>query len=580
MSLGEVKKNIEEFIKKGELDNATILVNKIKNEIGNDEEIASMEAIINIYNGEYNEALICIREGLKVNIFNSDLYFTMGNVYELKKEYNKAYLCYDQARSYTSSYENRKVISNAINNLKSQYKINVNNYSIVILTYNNLDYTKICIDSIKKYSDKNSCEIIIVDNNSTDGTVEWLKEQDGIKYILNDDNKGFPAGCNQGIEFANKENDILLLNNDTVVMPNSILNLRLGLYSTEKVGATGAVSNSVTYGQQIMEIYDDFDGYMDFALKNNISDGDSYEERLKLVGFAMFIRRTCLDKVGLLDEIFTPGNFEDDDISLRMIKAGYKLLLCKDSYIHHFGSVSFGRDKNGYSSILIENSRKFKEKWGFSSEYAMGIRNEIVDLIDEEKEKVLKILEVGCACGGTLLKIKNNYPNSNLYGIELNEKSVEISSCIAEVEAKNIENYELGYKEESFDYIIFADVLEHLVNPEAVLENMRRYLKPGGHIIISLPNIMHISVVNNLINGRFTYADAGILDRTHLKFFTLFEIEQMMKRNRYKVVSAFSTNVFTTVEENKLIDSLCKLSDENLRSQYLAYQYIVKIKKE
>ena len=79
--------------------------------------------------------------------------------------------------------------------------------SIIILTYDNLNYNIICLDSIREYTDAKSYEIIVVDNNSTDGTREWLKKQTDIKLILNDENLGFPKGCNLAIEAAEKEND-------------------------------------------------------------------------------------------------------------------------------------------------------------------------------------------------------------------------------------------------------------------------------------------------------------------------------------------------------------------------------------
>ena len=102
----------------------------------------------------------------------------------------------------------------------------LNNTSIIILTYNNLNYTKECLDSIKKYTKEGTYEIIIVDNNSTDGTVEYLKSQPDLKVIYNKENMGFPKGCNQGISLASNSNDILLLNNDTIVTNNWLDNLK------------------------------------------------------------------------------------------------------------------------------------------------------------------------------------------------------------------------------------------------------------------------------------------------------------------------------------------------------------------
>ncbi|NFF82043.1 glycosyltransferase [Clostridium botulinum] len=462
----DLREEIRNYIQQGMLKDAEDMILQYKNIIGYDDEIASMEAILNIYNGDYNNALICIRRGLEINIFNGDLYFTMGNIYEIQGEYNRAYLCYEHALGLNNK-ENKDIILSTIENLKFQHTIKVNNYSIVILTYNNLDYTKICIDSIKKYNINQNYELIIVDNNSTDGTKEWLKEQKGIKYILNEENRGFPAGCNQGIKIAKKNNDIFLLNNDTVIISNSTFNLRMGLYSNENVGATGAVSNSVSYYQQISDTYNNFDEYMNFALKNNIANETCYEQRLKLVGFAMLIKRDVLDKVGLLDERFTPGNFEDDDISLRILREGYKLLLCKDSYIHHFGSVSFKNNINEYSSILKNNSKKFEEKWKVKAEEIFELRYDLISKIKFNiipQKRQINVLDIGCGLGATLNKIKQVIPNVSVYGIENNNiicRNVRELGILTDIQ--HIDH--INFKDIVFDIIIISnEKMEYVFN--------------------------------------------------------------------------------------------------------------------
>ena len=110
---------------------------------------------------------------------------------------------------------------------------NINDYpgtSIIILSYNNLNYTKQCIESIRKYTSNENYEIIVIDNNSNEETTNWLKLQYDIKLQLNTTNNGFPGGCNDGIKFANPMNDILLLNNDIVVTKNWLTNLKIALY--------------------------------------------------------------------------------------------------------------------------------------------------------------------------------------------------------------------------------------------------------------------------------------------------------------------------------------------------------------
>ena len=96
--------------------------------------------------------------------------------------------------------------------------------SIIIVTYNNLKYTKLCINSIRKYTLVASYEIIVVDNNSIDGTRNWITQEKSIVAIFNNYNKGFLKACNQGIQIA-RGTSILLLNNDVIVTPNYLTNM-------------------------------------------------------------------------------------------------------------------------------------------------------------------------------------------------------------------------------------------------------------------------------------------------------------------------------------------------------------------
>lgn len=237
--------------------------------------------------------------------------------------------------------------------------------SIIIVTYNKLEYNKLCIDSIRQFTEPASYEIIIVDNHSTDGTAEWLQELTDIRLILNSENVGFPAGCNQGIAAATG-NSILLLNNDTIVTPRWLSNLQQCLFSANDIGAVGAVTNSCSNFQSIACEYTSIAEMIRFSRRINRSNPELWENRARLVGYCMLIKTEVINKIGLMDEIFSPGNFEDDDYSLRIRNAGYRLILCRDTFIHHFGSVSFssfGEQAARFRNLLETNKQKFIAKW-------------------------------------------------------------------------------------------------------------------------------------------------------------------------------------------------------------------------
>lgn len=448
--------------------------------------------------------------------------------------------------------------------------------SIVILTFNKLEYTQRCIASIRQFTTPATFEIIVVDNNSTDGTVRWLESQKDLTVVFNKENHGFPKGCNQGMKLASGD-DVLLLNNDTIVTANWLDNLKKCLYSSPDIGAVGPVTNNCSYYQTISVDYKSVDEMHEFAKKHNSSNHFLWEERLKLIGFCLLVKKDVIKQIGLLDEVFSPGNFEDDDYCVRMRRAGYRLFLCKDTFIHHFGSVSFADNSGWFSDLLKANRDKFRVKWGFDPAYSMFIRHEIVNLMDSRRDYGIKVLEIGCACGATLLQIKNIYKNAKLYGIELSEHAAVDAGLIAEVSAVNIETSELSYPHEFFDFIIMADVLEHLENPWTVLERIRKYLKSDGKILASVPNVAHYSVVRNLVNGHWTYEEAGILDKTHLRYFTLSEINKMFLGAGYSGLEFSMTTVPVSETDQKFIAELSKLSSEdNAAQKFLAYQYVIK----
>ena len=123
-------------------------------------------------------------------------------------------------------------------------------------------------------------KIYVYDNNSTDGTKEWLKDQKDLKIIYNKENVGFPKGCNQGISITNKKNDILLLNNDTIVTENWLKNLKICLESKANIGAVGSVCNQNGNKQGVDFTYENFDEMQLLAKKNNQSNFQKWEEKV------------------------------------------------------------------------------------------------------------------------------------------------------------------------------------------------------------------------------------------------------------------------------------------------------------
>jgi len=284
--------------------------------------------------------------------------------------------------------------------------------SIVILTYNGFEYTRRCIESIRAFT-HTPYELIVVDNGSTDGTVDYLKSQKDIKLIQNKTNRGFAVGNNQGIE-ASKGDFIVLLNNDTVVTDGWLIRLLQGFRLSPKVGMVGPKSN---YVQNLLQEeknvpYENMEEMQAFAEKFSRKNKNVYWTTTKLVGFCLVMKREVVESIGLLDESFGLGNFEDDDYCVRARKAGYYLVVAGDVFIHHYGNRSFKENKISYEKMMRENLRKFREKWkndvefrderyylkedlhGFAlSEVAAGERDYARGQIKSAKDHFLKAID-------------------------------------------------------------------------------------------------------------------------------------------------------------------------------------------
>ncbi|WP_227551706.1 glycosyltransferase family 2 protein [Metabacillus sediminilitoris] len=237
--------------------------------------------------------------------------------------------------------------------------------SIIILTLNNLEKTKKCLVSIRKYTHQ-PYELIIVDNGSTDGTIQYLKKFPDIKLICNKQNKGFAGGCNQGMKLAKGE-QLLLLNNDTIVSHHWLDNLLKALYISPRIGMVGPLTNStnppgvkkpanVNYSNEVQ--------YHQLASRFNQHDPSKWKAMQVLYGFCLLLKREVFDKIGLMDERFTIGTAEDNDFCLRATRAGYTLLLAGDTLVHHDGHASFKRNQINLRRIQSENIQKFVQKWG------------------------------------------------------------------------------------------------------------------------------------------------------------------------------------------------------------------------
>ncbi len=239
--------------------------------------------------------------------------------------------------------------------------------SIILLTFNNLRYSKSCIYSILDFSNYSNLELVIIDNGSSDETPEFLKNLDkdygNVRVILNKNNRGFAGACNQGIKKATGEY-FIFLNNDTIVTPNWIERLVQPL-KDKKIGLVGPITNFMWNHQEIDIFYRSLDTMLKKSSQVTGQNKGKTRVARDVAFFCVAARSDVIKEVGDLDERFGMGMFEDDDYCLRVQKAGYKIVVVEDVFVHHFGQISlFSLGRGKYNELLEENREKFEKKWG------------------------------------------------------------------------------------------------------------------------------------------------------------------------------------------------------------------------
>jgi len=215
------------------------------------------------------------------------------------------------------------------------------------------------------------------------------------------------------------------------------------------------------------------------------------------------------------------------------------------------------------------------------SSYFTNIRYDILPLVPQN---ATYILDVGCAAGMTGKELKKR-PEVFVAGIEMDPAAANMASKILDdVVQGNIESIDLPYEENSFDCILFADVLEHLVDPLAVLKRTRKLLKSGGTIVASLPNVQYFGLIHHLVEGNWTYQDEGILDRTHLRFFTYREIVKLFNAAGYEILQVEETidPQYEKSNNSKSIINAGRLSINDLTPEefkrFFVFQYKISAK--
>jgi len=417
--------------------------------------------------------------------------------------------------------------------------------------------------------------------------------KNAVISIIRDDSPFNYSALNNLAAAVARGEYLALLNNDVEVINNDWLNELVSLAAMPNIGAVGARLYYDNKTLQHAGVFLGIGGVAGHAHKYMQGENPGYMGRAQLLqsmsavtGACLVVKKSAFDAVGGLDEGAFAVAFNDVDFCLRLIHAGYRNVWTPHAELFHYESISRGSDDTpekrqrfnlevaamherwgellkwdpAYNPNLtlqhedlglafpprvaltkpwFEGLPNFKSicKFDYLDKYKTVIdlnekndsHTQIVEHIKGTGRRYLRVLDVGCASGdlGGVLSAGGHH----VTGIE--------PSAIAAASAhKKLDSVFLGrfdqYPEipniDRFDAVILADVLEHTATPESILVRLRSMLSPSGFLVISIPNITHASVRAMLFDGKWRYSSKGILDETHLRFYSRESFVDLLTR--------------------------------------------------
>ncbi|WP_315444664.1 bifunctional glycosyltransferase/class I SAM-dependent methyltransferase [uncultured Selenomonas sp.] len=452
--------------------------------------------------------------------------------------------------------------------------------SIIIPVYNMSIQVSRCLLSIRK-TVRLPYEVIIVDDGSSgDECVTAPPAGDDVRVLRSEEHRGFSHAVNVGIR-ASVGEVLLFLHADILLGPHTVEDMLDALIADPMMGSVTAVSPR-TYAWTEYHPDKEYHSWDEFITAAEDIRAQEKGKQLPLIVaemFALMARRDVVDAAGFLEEEYSTPALAAYDYTVRMTREGYGIAVLASVYVHHDESIH-AEVMESYEALRQQERELFRSKHGVSLDYSFQIRLDLLGMMDLQREG-LRVLEIGCACGATLREIGHRNPTANLYGVELNEKAAEVAAPFATILSMDVERLDPAEIKERFDYIIMGDVVEHLLDPWAAIQNMRELLVPGGAIVASIPNVAHISNLYNVLGGRWTYEDIGLLDRTHFRFFTRQEIIKLFEGANLAVDEIRYKNIHMNSYVEKLREEILSLRTVHVEPEDIdAFQWLFRAVRE
>ncbi len=386
--------------------------------------------------------------------------------------------------------------------------------TVCVLAYNRLEKTRRCVESILKYTQGITYELLLVDNGSEDGTLEYFQSiQYPNKKILHiTKNLGALYATNLAMRSFSGRYFALVIN-DAVVTKNWLSNLLRCFESDPRIGMVTPGASNVSNLQEIPLSFSSYEEMQRKAAVYNQSDPRKWEQRVRLVAIIYLLKREVVDLIGLDDPGFF-HDFEEDDLSARVRRAGYKLMVCMDTFIHHDHDFRHGEEKDQAEfQASIEAGRKnFMDKyhgldsWSDMSNYEVYLN---IGAVQAGRASAPEILGVDVMCGMPILQIKNELRRKGILEAGTSAFTTQakhycdLQTVCDHVACDRIERLADFLENRRFDYIVLGNAVNTYGEIPRLLRLLLGALRPSGTLFLKLRNSLDITTYLSMMGRSF-----------------------------------------------------------------------------
>ncbi|WP_099203840.1 glycosyltransferase family 2 protein [Scatolibacter rhodanostii] len=417
----------------------------------------------------------------------------------------------------------------AVDFQKSKYEV-----SIFVPAKDKLEYTKRCVESIRRETKQAEIayELILINHGSQDNTQDYFESIPEAKILCFKQNVRMMAFTSAMRVCEGRY--MAFVSNDTVVTKDWLTLLYRCLQANPNFISATPTTPNVSNFQSTAESYANLEEMAQFAAKHNQDDPTQWEQRSRILPVIALYDLEKLNAIGFGDRYFRTMEFWDDDLSLRARRAGYRQVLCRNVFCHHYGSVT-GREAQIKENTLQKGRELFIAKhqadpWnnGAYYDYQLCTRLQAMDL---PATKQADILGIDAGFGDTLLQIGNILRKKE---IETNIDSITSelqytrdlrmlsqSFCSAKSEENILGLLTEAFQDKKYDYIYLGRPLEDYNNWKKLLTELCNKIKPGGMILFYLSNALNLVNIQSFVSLAFPFGKERLnyLNPEHVRLY-------------------------------------------------------------